>query len=76
MGVYKNALLREKKKHVVATFQFWSTKVTNWQFTNFKNRSKKLKIGNQFLVFLPFSGHTFQNSDTMGIYETQFLEAF
>ena len=48
-------------------------KLVIWQFLKFV---KKLKIGNQFLVLLPFPGHNFQNFNTMGICETQFLEAF
>jgi len=42
----------------------------------YKLVQKKLLIGNHFLVFLPFPGYKIQNSDSVGICETQLTEAF
>ena len=67
---------RKKRNTLLPIFSFGQPKLQIGNLPILKISQKKLKIGNNFLVFLPFPGHKFQNLNTMGICETQFLEAF
>ena len=67
---------QKKRNTLLPIFSFGQPKLQIGDLPNLKIGQKKLKIGNQFLVFLPFPGYKFQNLDTMGIYETQLTETF
>ena len=67
---------RKKRNTLLPIFSFGQPKLQIGNLPILKIGQKKLKIGNQFLVLMPFPGYKIQNLDSVGIYETQLMEAF
>ena len=73
--LYRNVTPEKKRNMLLPIFSFGQPKLQIGNLPNLKIDKKK-KIGNQFLVFWPFPGYKFQNLDSIGIHESQLMEAF